>query len=205
MTLVLLAISSLLLAGPFVFFLTDLRRLSRAKPEHWIQTPTRKVGVRWLTESQEWAGLEQAILAIEHVLILRYGAEVVKKKQLLDFWIDVYPRNTLIRTGTNPTGKMLGKNVNGAVERLAFFFGLVEQHVILVMQQHRLRSKMQNGETWQEGELLDAGTSALFHEVAEHYVPLRLKNDINARHAEEWKLLTLEMQRAYKTLGAVSK
>ena len=205
MSTVLLVISGLLLAGPFVLFFFDYRRLARAKPKHWISTPTRKVGVRWLSGFEEWAGLEQAVLAIEHVLILRYGAEVVKKKKLLDFWIDVYPKNTLIRTGTNPTGKLLGKNVNGAVERLAFFFGLYEQHVILVMQQHRLRTKMQNGETWQEGELLDAGTSALFHEVAEHYVPLRLKGDINARHAEEWKLLTLEMQRAYKTLGAVSK
>lgn len=190
----------------FLFVLgVEIRSSFKKRPTYWIRTPTTKIGVRWQTLDQNWPGFERALRAIEHVLLLRYGAEVVRKKKLLDFWVDVFPRNTLIRTSANPTGKWQNRTVNGSLERIALFFGLTQQHVVLVMQHHKTKTKLPTGETWQEGELLSADNSALFHEVAEHYVPLRLKGDVNTGHAEEWKLLTLEMRRAYRLLEEAEK
>ena len=180
----------------------EFQRSRRQRPTQWIPTSTRRFGVKWRTDSQKWAGLEQALFAIEHVLIRRYGADVVRKKKLLEFWLEIYPKNATIRTSNNPSGRVGGRTVNGAIDRISLFFGLKLQYVVLVMQHHQTKTRLPNGETWQEGELLDAGASALFHEVAEHYVPLILKRDINARHADEWKLLTTEMRQAHKLLLA---
>lgn len=190
----------------FVIVLTIEIISSRRKwPTYWVHTPTTKIGVRWYTESEDWPGFSRALRAIEHTLLLRYGAETVRKKKLLDFWVDVFPKNTAIRTSAAPTGRIHNRTINGSLERLGLYFGFVQRYVVLVMQHHKTKTRLPSGETWQEGELLSAENSALFHEVAEHYVPLRLKGDPNILHAEEWKLLTLEMRRACRLLEETEK
>jgi hypothetical protein len=106
-----------------------------------------------------------------------------------------------MRLSSRKTEPRRGQTLTGALERVTSYFGFSRRFVLLVRQMHKIKTKLPDGSTWQEGELLDAGASALFHEVAEHYVPLMLKADINARHADEWKLLTSEMKQAYKMLG----
>ena len=199
-------VTTLFVIGMLAVFGIEIWVSLRKRPTYWIQTPTRRFGVRWYTNDRVWPGFERAVRAIEHVLLLRYGADTVKKKKLLDFWIDVYPKNVPLRTATSPTGRTPENRViSGTLERQARFFGLSQQFIILVAQHHKTKTRMPNGEIWQEGELLSAENSALFHEVAEHYVPLKLKNDINIGHADEWKLLTLEMRQAYKLLEAAEK
>ncbi len=194
-------IGTLVVVGLIVGIALEVVRGRRTRPTYWIQTPTTKIGVRWFTDSTIWPGFERAMLAIEHVLYLRYGADVVRKKGLMDFWVEVYPKNMPLRTTVNPSGKNNGRTVNGAVQRTTRYFGFSRKYVVLVMQHHKIKTKLPNGETWQDGELLDAGASAIFHEVAEHFVPLKLKGNINARHADEWKLLTSEMRQAYRMLS----
>jgi len=198
---VVVALAVLVVMGGLIYEFVRSRGL---QPKYWVQTPTTRVGVRWHVESTNWPGLERAIFAIEHVLYLRYGAEVVRKKGLMDFWIDVYERNATMRTTASPTGLAGGRQLTGAVERMGFYFGFQRKFVLLIRQLHKSRVRLPNGDTWQEGELLDAGASALFHEVAEHYVPFMLKNDINAGHSDEWKMLTSEMRQAYRMFGEVN-
>lgn len=193
---------AILAAAAFVGALViEFVRSRRLQPKYWIQTPTTKVGVRWHTESTTWPGLERAVLAIEHVLYLRYGAEVVRKRDLMGFWIDVYSKNATLKPSNDPTETLHGRRLTGGIERISFYLGFARQFVLLVRQMHKIKTKLPSGETWQDGELLDAGASALFHEVAEHYVPFMLKGDINSKHADEWKLLTSEMRQAYRMLG----
>jgi hypothetical protein len=196
-----LVIAALTALAFVVAFVLEVRRSRQLWPRYWVKTPTTKVGVRWFTNLPTWPGLERAVLAIEHVLYLRYGAETVKKKNLMGFWIDVYEKNEPMPSALGFAGRRRGNTITGAIERVSFYMGFSRRFVLQVRQLHKIKTKLPDGSTWQEGELLDAGSSALFHEVAEHYVPLMLKGNINAQHAEEWKLLTNEMRQAYKMLS----
>lgn len=177
------------------------------KPRDFIEAPYGfRYGIRWRDVAvQPWPGLENAVHAMQVAIIDKYGEQLAKEKRLLDFWIDVYPKNAALRTPEMPNGTFRDQNgkitqAAGTISFEGYFMGLVKRLCVLVVQIYSKREDLPDGTVWYSGELLPADRSRLFHEVACHVVPYRLTGNANAEEDPKWEPLAEAMHLAYSAL-----
>lgn len=187
--------------GGFVLMYLKYRK---ELPQDWIYGQEARVGVRWFGDVQRpWPGLHLAVLAIESVLVRRYGA--AKARELLDVWIDVWP-STGLRSREAPTGTRREVDgsittIGGTVSVWSALLGLKRKTTIVVVQTRENKERLTTGEVTMWGPLEDAIKSALVHEIANHRVPLVLSNDRNENHASIWRKLERDILDEYQRLG----
>jgi len=150
---------------------------NRRLPKIWIQG----IGIRYRSGAEEpWEGLGPTISAIRYTLADEYP--LLKAS---DFWIDIVPHDGIVCGFLAPSGLIDGKPINGTVDQTAYL-GLFHRRYIMVVRQLRdLNDKIK-----------PAQSSALMHEVAEHYVPYRLGFGWNPGHNPQWRTLTRRMKEA---------
>ena len=128
--------------------------------------------------------IEQVIEVIKLILIEKFGTmESVRITENL--WIETVPHDGLIHTPTVPEGVIFGTNrkVIGSIDLQKFWaLGKLYYKIVVVK-----RNEYQN-----------ASESAIFHEMFEHILPLRLGQDGNANHQrKDLEALTSDAQKMY--------
>lgn len=133
-------------------------------------------GVRWSADAiQPWPGFAEALARVRLVLSTM---EPAIAPSVLSMWIDVIGpggkvTSNLAPTGTITTGDGVAHGVNGTIDGIRAYDVGPRQMIVRIRQ-------LRTG----SGALADARTSALYHEVAQHLLPLLSGRGLNFDHSD---------------------
>lgn len=150
----------------------------------------RGIRVRYLDGAERpWRGIAQAIDTLVDVTTREFRHDA--PDLLRGLWIEVVPYNGFCRSPSMPTGvtkiyedhRVVWVRANGTI-RIERGPPLAPAHPVLVVRQTRAGdTPHQSRHALGTGPLNDAGYgTALFHEFAEHWVPLHMRGDSNVDH-----------------------
>lgn len=166
------------------------RKVQRDRPHVFVHG----IGVKFLPGADESIkGVSEACQALREVMREYWPTELPRPPHI---WIEFYNRDALITSVTAKNGFILGpdgrkKQITGTTDeyRSTPISGIV--YVVKVRQMYTTNDVLK-----------PAISTALFHEVAEHCVPLMLTGNANFNHDPHWTQYTHKMEELYRELVA---